>query len=179
MFASPYFGRLEVGFRLASWISTCYKRKIPINRFRETCFYISQTLKYFDKFPMKNAWSFTQKLTQNLSQSIWSIQLDDLLNYGRWEDNSISRLSCVTQIWQIWYLEHFSALLCDTNMINMISRTFLYLGQFQWCDAFTLFLISYKNTIVLNYLFKKNVYTVWLIFCRINWAAIPPCGHTN
>ena len=65
---------------------------------------------------LKNAWSFTQNLTQNLSQSIWSIQLDDLLNYGRWEDNSISRLSCVTQFM--------------TNLTNMISRTFL--GSLVW-----------------------------------------------
>ena len=90
---------------------------------------------------LKNAWSFTQKLTQNLSQSIWSIQLDDLLNYGRWEDNSISRLSCVTQFM--------------TNMTNMISRTFLYLGQFQWCDAFTPFLIFLQKYKYFKFFMKK------------------------
>ena len=78
------------------------------------------------------------------------------------------------QIWQIWYLEHFSALLCDTNMINMISRTFLYLGKFQWCDAVTLFLISYKNTIVLNYLFKKK-----RVYRLVNILSYKLSSHTT
>ena len=128
------------------------------------------------------ACSFTQSLTQNLSQSIWSIQLDDLLNYGRWEDSSISRLSCVTQFM--------------INLTNMISRTFL--GSLVWhkydkydisnisisrsvsvmwrVDSFSYFLQKYNS---FKLFIKKNVYTVWLMSCRINWAAIPPCGHTN
>ena len=93
------------------------------------------------------ACSFTQSLTQSLTHSIWSIQLDNLIIFWPWEDNSVARLSCMTYLWLMFSL-----------MANLISRTFLYLGQFQWCDAFTLFLIFYKNTIVLNYLLKKSVY---------------------
>ena len=112
------------------------------------------------RYIMKNAWSFTQKLTQNLSQSIWSIQLDDLLNYGRWEANSISLLSCVTQIWQIWYLEHFSAhkyFLCDTNISRLVLGLFYHNStSLKWriITHFSYFLQKYKY---FKLLIKKRV----------------------